>query len=376
MFIKCKLNRRAFTLVELLVVTAVIGIMIALLIPAVQAARESARRMQCSDRLKQLGLAVQHFHDGQKRLPGHGTGPNQNRSAFVRLLPFFEEVARYNEIVSLDDYAVNDSNNPYSDNACWKGIISALLCPTDPGSQSPYAIPGHATGSFAPTNYCFSEADYVLVSYGKPGNDRSPFGMKISPEWGADWGTESGNTFDIVTDGLSDTAFFSERCVKPGDGAGDYRKIRGGIADLDAWFSTPLECFATKGSADEYASRVAARDGSGSLFGYYKLHNAMFHTIIPPNGPSCSTALAGGDIHPAGSFASQLAPTSCHAGGVNVCMGDGSVRFVGETVDFGDLSQWFRHQGNADRESPSPFGIWGAMGSINGGESRDCPGTL
>lgn len=368
-------RKQAFTLIELLVVISIIGILIALLFPAVQTAREAARRMQCTNRLKQLGLAVHNFHDGQKRLPGHGTGPNQNRTAFVRLLPYLEEIARYNEITALDDYAVNDSNNPYSDNACWKGTVSAFLCPSDSGSQNPYSITGHATGSFAPTNYCFSEADFVLISYGKPGNDRSPFGMKISPEWGADWGTESGKSFAVVTDGLSNTIFLSERCIRPGTGGGVFNRLKGGIADLDAWHSTPMECFAVKGTQGEYDSRVTAYDGSGSLFGYYKLHNAMFHTIIPPNGPSCSAAVAGGDIHPAGSFASQLAPTSNHSGGVNVCLGDGSVQFVGDTVDFGDLSRWFRRMGEPthEDENASPFGVWGARGSMNDGECRSLP---
>ena len=363
-------NRHAFTLVELLVVIAIIGILIALLLPAVQAAREAARRMQCTNRLKQLGLAVHNFHDGQKRLPGHGTGPNQNRTAFVRLLPYFEEIARYNEIIALDDDKVTDSNNPYSDNACWKGLISSLLCPSDVGSQSPYAIAGQTTGSFASTNYVFSEADFILISYGKPGNDRSPFGMKISPEWGADWGAESGKTFAAVVDGLSNTIFLSERCAKPGNGGGVYNKLKGGIADIDVLISSPMECFASKGTSGEYANRVTAYDGSGSLFGYYKLHNAMFHTIIPPNGSSCSAAVAGGDVHPAGSFASLLAPTSYHTGGVNVCMGDGSVHFVSDTIEYGDLSQM---PDEPVRENQSPFGVWGALGSMNGAESKNLP---
>lgn len=366
--------RRAFTLPELLILLAVIGVLTALLLPAVQKVREAARRMQCSERLKQLGLAVHAFHDAHDRLPGHGTGPNQNRTAFVRMLPYFEQTARYNEIAALDDFADTESNNPYSDHACWKGLLATLCCPSDPGSQSPYEIPGHRTGSFTPTNYGFSEADCVLISYGKPGNDRSPFGMKISPEWGADWGTESGKNFSSIKDGLSNTIFLGERAAKPGRGSILYEKIRGGIADLDAWTSSPLECLSTRGPSGEYdMSRFKAYDGSGALFGYYKLHNAMFHTILPPNAPSCSAAVFGGDIHPAGSFASQLAPNSFHLGGVNVCMGDASVRFIRETIDFGDLSQWFRYQGESARDPRSPFGLWGELGSIDGGESEKKP---
>ncbi len=94
-----KPKRTAFTLVELLVVIAIIGILIALLLPAVQSAREAARRMQCSNNLKQLGLSLLNFESANKRLPpaavtdtgGRVIFGNSNRSAFVFMLPYFEE---------------------------------------------------------------------------------------------------------------------------------------------------------------------------------------------------------------------------------------------------------------------------------------------
>jgi prepilin-type processing-associated H-X9-DG protein len=351
-------------------VIAIIGILIALLLPAVQAAREAARRMQCTNKLKQLGLAVHNFHEGLNKLPGHGTGPNQNRTAFVTMLPFFEETARYNEITGFDDYSNNDSNNPHSDRACWKGTIATLLCPSDSGGQKPHTISGH-TGACTPTNYCFSEADFVLESYGRPGNNRSPFGMKVSSKFGSSWGTESGYTFAVITDGLTNTVIFSERCASPGTGGTVVSKIKGGIANLDAWNTRPQGCLEKKGIGGEYNSTVQGRDGSGTLFGYYKLHNAMFHTILPPNAPSCSS-ISVSDVYPAGSNASQLPPTSFHTGGVNVCMGDGSVHFISETIECGTLTEWFRYAGD-NRGSTSPFGVWGALGSIDAGESKGLP---
>jgi prepilin-type N-terminal cleavage/methylation domain-containing protein len=148
-----------FTLVELLVVIAIIGILIALLLPAVQAAREAARRAQCSSKLRQLGLALHNFHDGYTRMPGNGNGPNHNRTPFVLMLPFFEESARYEQIVSYDN--AHGNSEAHMDHVFWHGKINLLLCPSDSGSLKPYTTVGHTTGNLIPTNYCFSEADFV-----------------------------------------------------------------------------------------------------------------------------------------------------------------------------------------------------------------------
>ncbi|MDR2642493.1 MAG: DUF1559 domain-containing protein, partial [Planctomycetaceae bacterium] len=154
-----------FTLVELLVVIAIIGVLIALLLPAVQATREAARRTQCSNKLRQIGIALHNFHDTYNKIPGHGTGYENNRTAFVVMLPFIEEIARYEQIISHDDPNSN-VNQPHHDHAWWKGKINVLLCPSDSTGWRPYNPPGHTTGAYIPTNYCFSEADFVIKSYG------------------------------------------------------------------------------------------------------------------------------------------------------------------------------------------------------------------
>jgi hypothetical protein len=346
--------------------------LIALLLPAVQAAREAARRMQCANKLKQLGTAIHNFYDSYNILPGHGNGPNQNRTAFVRMLPFFEETARHNEIVSHDESSLN---NPYDNSVWWKGKIETLLCPSDPGGLKPYTVSGHTTGAFVPTNYCFSEADFVMRYYGQSHNNRSPFGMKPSPKFwhvedsthkGTEWGTEAEYTFATISDGLSNTAIFSERCTSPGDGNTVNNSLKGGIANVNGWTSTPQVCIGKKGNGNEYSSGVQGRNGSGSNFAYYTLNNAMFHTFIPPNGASCSAL-------PLGQKAAQLPPTSFHQGGVNVCLGDSAVRFISDTIDCGNnLDIWFRYL-NDGLGDLSPFGVWGALGTMNAGEAKGLP---
>ncbi|MBN2293811.1 MAG: DUF1559 domain-containing protein, partial [Pirellulales bacterium] len=124
-------SRQGFTLVELLVVIAIIGILIALLLPAVQAAREAARRMQCTNHLKQLALTAQTFHSSEGHLPAgaycKGTQIGHCHSWLEKLLPFMEQQAIYDQI----DFTV-DNHIPPNPEALNEKTISTLMCPTDP----------------------------------------------------------------------------------------------------------------------------------------------------------------------------------------------------------------------------------------------------
>ncbi|MDR2642491.1 MAG: DUF1559 domain-containing protein [Planctomycetaceae bacterium] len=379
-----------FTLVELLVVIAIIGVLIALLLPAVQAAREAARRLSCSNKLRQFGLAIHTFHDAQGAVPGHGTGPNLNRTAFVLMLPYFEEGPRYEQIVSHDDYSDAYSNEPQGDHTWWKGKINLLLCPSDSGGLKPHTVrdsstgltPDHTTGPQIPTNYVFSEGDFLMDYHGYFGNNRSVFGLVDTPLWGSSWGEDPKRPFDAITDGLSNTIIMSERCASPGNGddlpSSQFNLIKGGIAKLNITTHTPLECLQLKGTNGTYTS-TDNRNGSGTNFAYYGFHNVYFNTIIPPNGTSCSTYSTNNATlryNPAGQYGGLLPPTSYHNGGVNVCMADASIHFINDNIDYGDLTivPYNRFDPTKNPTSSiSPFGIWGALGSINGEEAKSIP---
>src|SRR6266436_5426487 len=175
-------NTAGFTLVELLVVIAIIGVLVALLLPAVQAAREAARRSQCSNNLKQFGLALHNYHDTFKVFPPRRGGTNtaagssadptrtfanyDRLSAFVALLPFYEQKALADAIAAGGKTSTGmqiPSNGPaawYSGSAAgiydpWKTQIKMLLCPSDK-----FVIPSGNSNN-AKNSYAFSLGDTV-----------------------------------------------------------------------------------------------------------------------------------------------------------------------------------------------------------------------
>lgn len=362
---------RGFTLVELLVVIAIIGILIALLLPAVQAAREAARRSQCTNNLKQLGLACQNYHDVFKWLPficggtGAGSGfgtyntwtPTSTSafrlSGFVGLLPFFEQQAVY-------DMSANNNFSPGG----WCDVagspvyakIAPFFCPSDGDAE------GYARGA---RNYMMSMGDWTMqhhdASRGVP-NPRGPFGIIRHAGVGVCY------KFSSVSDGLSNTVALSERVV--GDNMGEKK---GGFALPNSGVFpgatvgtamlpiVPLDCMNVAVVNGRYSS-----PSSGNLTGRYWSDGAMtdsgFNTILPPNAPSCT---APGTSSQESRILAP--PTSNHPGGVNVCMLDGSVQFISETVDCGNLTLGLVQAGKSN------YGVWGALGSRDGREPVSLP---
>lgn len=377
------LRRRGFTLIELLVVIAIIAVLIALLLPAVQQAREAARRTQCKNNLKQMGLAIHNYHDTFNVLPAGGTAervdPNShgatagNRwSGTVGMLPFLEQGPLFNKIASggamigtdgtVRNYGpmgtrgasgTGDGAVPWEGHyEPWRAQIPVLLCPSDTVTTE-----GGAVGK---TNYAFSRGDSSWdTNHGWVGNGgRGLRGMfhTVMP------GRSKNSTFGDVTDGLSNTIAMAERVqAKPGS-----RRVKDGVTNTGGSISgsyraNPGSLLATIQNG-EYTGEVRSFAGRWWCEGTPGITG---HTTIL--GPNKGSFMPQGDDWVDGIFE----PSSNHTGGVQVLMGDGAVRFVSDNINTGNLSCPVPDEANRPANcpvSPSPYGVWGALGTKAGGD--------
>ncbi|MGH7134941.1 MAG: DUF1559 domain-containing protein, partial [Pirellulales bacterium] len=343
-FCRPSVRRRGFTLVELLVVIAIIGILIALLLPAVQAAREAARRSQCTNNLKQLGIGLQNYHDATKSFPfgvgGTGTpainvGNWARASGFIPLLPYVEQQAMYDRIRS-----GGNGNPSYGPHAwlgwvAWDVTVSDFQCPSDAG--------GLRSSSNRNNNYAFSRGDTIAGVNNNTSTTRGIFALM---------NTSTVGMRDIL-DGTSNTIAMSERVKHTDNGIGKRAivPVREGIMMNINVQNGPGRCLATV--ADNYYTNPAQVKGYwGCLWTDGHTERTGFNTVLPPNAPSCAS---GGDVN-ADSNTGVYPPTSYHPGGALVLMCDGSVRFINEGIDCGNLAL------KPVTSGPSPYGVWGAMG--------------
>ena len=383
--------RRAFTLVELLVVIAIIGVLIALLLPAVQAAREAARRMQCSNNFKQIGIALHNYHDTNGSLPASrqalpiqtaSGGRHYQASPDVILLPFNEGTAAWAGIISLDRVCTNA--------ACWGeasqflvGPFSAYRCPSDPeGQRAGNYISAFAGGrGMSRTNIRYSMGDGMWNVW-EDWNSTAVNNPRVYTR--GVFHTRHNKDFSWITDGTSNTVAASERVTADTQGDGSTtlaqttNRVKSGVVRANA--TTTLYSGGNVSAANcltnarDPVDRTTIQDPGptwgGQIFGDGRPVNGMFHTVLPPNSPSCGYSITGG-----GDGWALLTASSEHTGGVNTLYVDGSVSFISESIDVGDLNgpQGGTHEGSGTQpvsSGRSSYGLWGALGTPQGGESR------
>jgi len=332
-------NVKAFTLVELLVVIAIIGILIALLLPAVQPAREAVRRMQCTNNLKNLMLGVHNYHDSCKAIPAYGLYWYDDLSWMVRVLPYVEQSAIYGSTVGADPhswYSIGRGSaqtpargyNSQERIDIFQTRFSLFECPSygGPTIQGSFSDPND-TAKWSRHSYCyaaclgpthygqhdflsihptlFSQEDRWYTPAGQPfftRNFRNDIYVNDSSS-----AASFNRTFGTVTDGLSNTMFFSE--VTPPTSKPENSTYGNILMGNGAGFTT----LRMINDILDYDYCVTCWDPG---------------TVGKGGKANCYSDLSRPDMYEIQIHTAR----SRHTGGVNAALGDGSIQFLSETI--------------------------------------------
>jgi len=353
--------RSGFTLIELLVVIAIIAVLIGLLLPAVQAAREAARRAQCVNNLKQIGLAMHNYHDAHNTFP-MGSSANfssyyasyggfsswGNWSAQALLLPYLEQTPLYNAAnFSLATGPIDGTGASSFNSTVYLTRIAPFLCPSD--GQAGVAYINSYRASIGTT--------VIRESNPKPTNGVFSVSSPVNAYGGGS------PTFGIanITDGTSNTIAFGESLVgiegrgnsyrgngingpssstafhKEWDSVGPAYDVQQKIKNIPTSFNTALaECNAawqSKSPASTWSDGVKYWSGRFWAVGIRTM--SLFNTVIPPNSKQanwnhCMLTGCTGCVPDSAQFANAQ---SNHPGGCNFTFGDGSVKFIKDTIN-------------------------------------------
>jgi len=316
---------RAFTLVELLVVIAIIGTLIALLLPAVQAAREAARRMSCTNNLKQLGLALHNYHSTYNCFAGLGTSMADAFSAQARLLPFVEQ-KNLQDLIDFRQplyFGMPPRLNPVQAAAA-RTRVALLRCPSD-GWEDMWTEPRSGA--------VFAGGNYMICS----GSGTGTYYDVRCPTDGLFY-YKSARGFRDMTDGSSNTVVMSETLLGLGkDLPGSPTPSRHELQRLLGVFPARPNRGCPGGLAGivnpdlEWLLASVTSWKGARCFGWItgKARGTIFSTYDRPNSPLP-------DLVGHGSIGFYVARSN-HPGGVNALLGDGSVRFLSEAID---LNTW------------------------------------
>ncbi len=359
-------RQRGFTLVELLVVIAIIGVMVGLLLPAVQAAREAARRMSCGNNVKQLGLGLHNYHAAYNRLPQQGggtkdTGGDSNvlfLSILVPMLPFIEQQPLWEQISNNFEeggyvYPPMGTFTWESYYTPWRTTIGTYRCPSDP--TAPVA------GMTGTNNYAACIGDGIQwTDGGGIGNDGTPGDIVSANQFlRGVFATRRVTGLRDILDGTSNTIMMGEIVIDS-----ENREIVAQPVFIpgDDVFFNPTAPACTSDEINPNRPRYW-KDSSNLHYGdsrwWKKGHRwacsltlyTNINTVRPPNSESCQALDSDGreGTYTAGSR---------HPGGCHVLMADGAVQFITESIEAGNQQTYITAPG-----IPSPYGLWGSLGT-------------
>jgi len=344
-----RLRRQGFTLIELLVVIAIIGVLIALLLPAVQAAREAARRSSCVNNLKQLALAVQNYADQQRVLPAQSLWNTQTTprawgpwypSWTTAILPQLEQTPLFNA-TNFSVYMIYSGSGQPQDTPANTTVgysqPGMFLCPSESRKirpQNPWGTINYTSNYGGPS--VISRANGAIVPTGN------------HPWWSSSNCASFG--FESFTDGTSSTALFSERLLGLSNAEGNGNptvypgtqnsrraifNVPGATVNIDSGSYTLAQTLAgaCRNLASTTASNYSTLNGAYWFtdMPYTTVNHSYFHFMTPNQNTCGFDGKPEGDPNWAGSGAAITA-SSNHSGGVNVAFTDGSVKFIKDTI--------------------------------------------